>query len=288
MRNRPIGSVSPQSTLTKLRPSISYSALAVLLAATLFYYPWAVWGLVPGQDSDLHYDYFHAFNDQLQRGEIYPRWLTTTNGGAGSPFFFQYPLPYFAAAALHYALNLPATIAGESHALGIVFFLAAVFLGASLYLWCSRLVDPPSAAAAAIAGLTLPYIWFDFYKRAGIGECIALACIPLAFYFCHDLIEKPRRAVAGIALCFFLMFISNVFTVVMFVPFLGLFVLALTSGRQALVALTLTGIGAALGAGLAGIYLLPLLFHHRYFDYKRVPGPGRRIFLLRQSTLPAE
>jgi hypothetical protein len=45
-----------------------------------------------------------------------------------------------------YLLHLPLTLAGESHALGLVFFFAAMFLNRSLFLWCSRLVDRPSAA----------------------------------------------------------------------------------------------------------------------------------------------
>ena len=258
---------SLKSSSTNSRRAISY-LFVLLLVTILLNYPWVVWGLAPGQDSPVHLQYFHSFNQQLRAGEFYPRWLTSMNDGAGSPIFFiQYPLPYFFASAFHYLLHLPLTLAGESHALGLVFFFAAMFLSGSLFLWCSRLVDRPSAAMAALCGLILPYVlWFDFYDRNAFGECIALACIPLALYFCHDLDEHPRRVVSGIALSVGLLFCSHIFSVVMFLPFLALYVLVIISIKSALRSLILTGLGTALGAGLAGVYLLPMLAHRQYFD----------------------
>src|ERR1039457_6016817 len=95
----------------------------ILLVTILLNYPWVLWGLVPGQDSPNHLQYFHSFNAQIRNGELYPRWLTSMNDGVGSPIFFiQYPLPYFVASAFHYLLHLPLTLVGESHALGLVFF----------------------------------------------------------------------------------------------------------------------------------------------------------------------
>ena len=259
---------SLKSSSTNSGRAISSYLFVLLLVTILLNYPWVVWGLVPGQDSGVHLQYFHSFNEQLRGGELYPRWLTSMNDRAGSPIFFiQYPLPYFVASAFHYLLHLPLTLAGESHALGLVFFFSAMFLNASLFLWCSRLVDRPSAAMAAVSGLMLPYVlWFDFYHRNALGECTALACIPLALYFCHDLDEHPRRAVSGIALSFGLLFSSHIFSVVMFLPFLALYVLVITSSKSALRSLILTTLGTVLGAGLAGVYLLPMLAHRQYFD----------------------
>jgi hypothetical protein len=268
MTDRSTEDFSPKSKFTSPWRSISRPFFILLLVTILLNYPWIMWGLVPGHDSAIHLAYFHSFNGQLRGGEFYPRWLTDMNDGAGSPIFFmQYPFPYFAASAFHYLLNLPVTLSGESYALGLVFFFAAIFLSASLYLWCSRLVDPAPAAVAAVVGLTLPYVlWFDFYVRNAIGECIALACIPLALYFCHDLNEYPRRAVSGIALSFCLIIASHLFSVVMLLPFLGLYVLAVTRRGRALHSLIIAALGTALGAGLSGVYLLPMLAHRRYFD----------------------
>lgn len=253
---------------TAWRPPVSRYGISVLVAALLLSYPWIVWGLAPGHDSNVHFQFFQSFYAQLRGGEPYPRWLTDLNEGAGSPVFFvQYPLPFFAAATFHYVLDLPATTAGASHALGLVFFAAAVLLAASLYLWCCRLVARPPAAMAAIAGLTLPYVlWFDFYYRNAIGECLALAFMPLALSCCHDLDREPRRAVAGIALCFGLISFAHIFSAVIFLPAFGFYVAAIRPGTGKRRTLALTALGVALGVGLAGAYLLPLLDHRHHFD----------------------
>ena len=279
---------SPKSSSTNSGRAISSYLFVLLLTTILLNYPWVVWGLVPGQDSPVHLQYFQSFNEQLRGGEFYPRWLTNMNDRAGSPIFFiQYPLPYFVASAFHYLLHLPLTPAGESHALGLVVFFAAMFLNGSLFLWCSRFVDRPSAAIAAVSGLMLPYVlWFDFYHRNAIGECIALACIPLALYFCNDLDEHPRRAVSGIALSFGLLFSSHIFSVVMFLPFLVLYVLVITSSKSALRSLILTALGTALGAGLAGVYLLPMLTHRQYFDLGGLVRRAGGNYLLDNQLFP--
>ncbi len=262
--------------------------LLIALVATLLMYPWIVWGVPPGHDQDTHLQYFHAFNEQFRAGELYPRWLSSLNFGAGSPVFFaQYPLPYFAGAVLHRALHLPATPAGESHALGLVFVLAAISLGIALYFWCSRFVSRRNAILAAIAGLTLPYVlWFDFYTRIGVGECLALISLPLALYFCGDIEANPARAIAGTSIAFGLLLVSNLLFVISFGPFYLFYLISITPKGKYIRALFVSGIGALLGAGLAGIYLLPLIANKKFFNFETFAHQLGGIYLYDNELFP--
>ncbi len=254
-----------------------YAILIVVAVIMVLMYPWIVWGVCPGGDQAIHLHYFHAFNAQVRGGEFYPRWLVGSNYGAGSPIFFlQYPLPFFMASAIHKVLALPPTPSGESHALGLVFVLEAIFFIVAAYLWCSRFALPRHAAIAAALGFTLPYVlWIDFYTRIAVGECLAFGCMALALYFAEFLDSRPQSAVAGIAFAFGLLFLSHLFSVVMFAPFFLAYVSFRWRTPGSILRIRNATLGIFLGAGLTAFYLLPFLSHERFFNttgFSNQPG----------------
>ena len=262
--------------------------LVVVVIAMVVMYPWITWGVVPAHDRQTHLYYFHGFYEQLRAGEAYPRWLASANFGAGSPVFFvQYPLPFFVASAFHYLLRLPANASGESHALAAVFVLSAILLGLGLFLWCSRFANRWIAAIAAVAGLTSPYILsMDFYTRAAIGECMALACIAFALYFCHDLALRPVRASCGIALSVCALFLSHLLSVIIFVPLLVGYATCVAPSGRIRRSLTLLGIAIGFAAAMSSVYLLPILTYNRYFELSGLMRQANGVFNYDNQLIP--
>lgn len=252
----------------QLSRNIAAPAYLVLLAvaAIAFTYPFASHGLVAGHDQLQHIEYQHFFDKQIAAGELYPRWLPAMNRGHGSPaFFIFYPLPYYVAWGLDHIVPNHWGAYAETRAQGLGIVLATILAAWFSYLWCSTFVNPPAAAGASLAFITLPYfLAVDLYLRVSVGELWALAFLPLAFYFVERRAVTPRRSLGGLAVAFALVLLSHLFTAVLTIPV----VLAYAVWRSGLagrfrVALQI-GAGLALGIALAGVYALPF-FSHRHF-----------------------
>jgi hypothetical protein len=264
------------------------AAAIVAIAICLLNYPWLIWGMQYGHDSGIHMLYFHAFSQQYESGELYPRWISGLNDDTGGPIFFvQYPLPYYAGLTCQWLFRIPHTMQGESRALGTVFFIGAVCLGLSLFMWCRRFTGPYASAFASIAGLSLPYLlWVDFYTRTAIGECLALGCMPLALCFSHDLDDNPVRAICVIGITIATLILCHLFSAILFLPFLVFYVLCQSQPGKSGGSLFRVTCGVILGTGLASIYLLPLLFHRRYFDMVRFENQAGGNFNVDDQLFP--
>ncbi len=260
----------------------------VLLAAAVVSYPCLRWGLPPGHDTSIHVQYLHYLNQQLRSGEVYPRWISGLNQGAGSPIFFiQYPLPYRAASWLQQVFQLPDGQAGEAHALGLFLSCCALLSGVSTWLWCRTRVGPLPALAASIVCLTAPYLLtFNLYVRAAIGEYCALAFVPLALACAHQLQERPRLAVAGMAATIAAILFSHLFTAVIFVPFLLLYAIACAPPGRMLEALVRAAAAVALGASLAAVYALPMALHRADFSLAGLTRRASGNYLYENQLIP--
>lgn len=261
--------VRPQLPTQSESPRSLWPLTLPLLVTFFINAPVLVWGLQFGHDHNLHLTYLHFFESQLRAGELYPRWITGLNFGAGSPIFFvQYPLPYYATAAIHWLLHLPDTAEALAKSFGVFIFLTGVVASFSSWLWYRKLSNPWVASFAAAAFVSMPYLWgCDVYFRGAVGEYSALAFLPSILYFVHELRVHGRRGLAGIALAFAIVILSNLFTAILFAPFLLLYslVFALEDGR-AFKAITQVSIGMLLGSALSAGYLLPMNQHRIFFS----------------------
>jgi hypothetical protein len=268
-------------------PSVALSLLVIIAYACIVNYPCELWGLPSGDDRVVHLTYFHFFDEQLQTGEVYPRWISGLNFGAGSPIFFiQYPLPYYAAAGLRRAFHLPPTLEGQARAMGLFLMITGVLLGLFVWLWCRCLADSRGALLAALASLTLPYLYScDIYTRVAIGEYSALAWAPLALFFCHQLKVRRAYAFAGISCAFAMVIFSNVLTAFLLAPFLVLYAFFCLESERVRSALLAAG-APALGAGLSSIYLAPMVANSRLFSMAHLVRFGPDIFFYKLHLFP--
>jgi hypothetical protein len=257
----------------------------LVLAAMTLTYPFLVKGLPDGHDRPDHIAYQHYFNDQMAQGAVYPRWVPEMNQGRGGAIFLaQYPLPYYVAWGIGHVIPNHWGIYTETRTQGLAIALAAILGALFTYVWCSTFVDRRSAMLAAIVFLTLPYfLAIDLYMRVAVGEIWALAMMPLALYFVELRASRPRIAIPGLGLAFALVLVSHFFTAALFVPVLLVFALWRSAPERRWSAMGQTVVALALGTGIAGVYVVPMLAQYRYFHPDRMlVAYGARLWPLSQ------
>jgi hypothetical protein len=242
---------------------------AVVAVAALLVVPCFVHGIPPGNDATTHVNYQRHFSEQFWHGEMYPRWLTESNKGFGSPIFFlQYPLPYWITALLRPVLSFAPDAGREAKELGISIFLILAAAGMAARFWFRRFTGPVVSTLAAIAYLALPYILEQgVYFRAAIGELCAYIWMPLLLGLC-ELLSRESWIVLPMGAAFGLFLVSNVLYAALFVPLF--FAYAFFSGgeakRPAATTMALISSSVLLGTGLAALYVVPFAAYRAWFD----------------------
>jgi hypothetical protein len=241
--------------------------LVLIVTAAALTFPCIQRGLPLGHSTITHILYQHYFDEQIAEGDWSPHWMINMNRGLGSAVFYaQYPLPYYVPWAMGKIIPNHWGPYEETRTQGIALGLAAILAALFTYAWCTTFTDRFTAMLAAIIYLTLPYsLTIDIYLRAAIGEFWALSFLPLSFYFIERMAAGSRRAMSGLAVTFALVILSHLFTAVLLAPVLLAYaVWRIPRGRRLLSAGQVL-VAFLLAAGLAGIYVLPLLSERRFF-----------------------
>jgi 6-pyruvoyl-tetrahydropterin synthase-like protein len=127
-----------------------------------------------------------AFYHSLMEGHLLPSWAGDLNATYGYPLFiFNYPLPYYLTSFFH-AL-------GFSFISSTKMFLFVCFLVSGLLMYaCAKqlLKDRLAAFTAATFYLFAPYHLIDVHFRAGVGEVLIFAVLPLTWLAFRKLWEQ--------------------------------------------------------------------------------------------------
>ena len=234
-------------------------AALVVLAALVVSLPAWLTGVPSGSDTVFHASWYTHFSEQLRAGELYPRWLAGMNGGLGSPVFFYYaPLPYH----LTTLLVAPLAAAGDYGLRHLAYGTALSFVASGLacYLWLLQTSTRRGALVGALLYLLAPYhSVVDPLMRGAYSELWAFAWMPLVLYFARRAAKDGSRpALVGMSGAYALLVLSHLPATLIFSPFAVAYACCVP-GRRAPAALARATAGLALGAGLAGIYLIPAL-----------------------------
>jgi hypothetical protein len=201
----------------KADPYVWLALLLSLPVAGPLLQPGYFWG---AHDARHSVYFLHQFNKVIQDGIWYPRWAPDFAFGYGYPFFNIYgPLSsYLGEGLLLAGLDIVTAVK-------VVFGLAAILSGLSMYLFVRRLLGPPAGLIAALTYVYLPYHVFDLYVRAALAESVGFVFVPLALWGFYEVVTRPRlAALLWTALAYAaLMFTSNLLAL-MFTPILGLYV----------------------------------------------------------------
>jgi len=279
-KNKVLSAPSPGSRrLLALFDSKSWlQLLSIFLIAGVLCLPCLLHGLPAGTNAPTHVKYQHHFSRQFWNGEIYPRWLVEENKGYGSPIFLaQYPLPYFVTALLRPVTSFPPETR-EARELGIFAWLALAAAGLAARFWLQKFTRPVAATLTAIVYMSLPYILGDgLYGRVAIGELCTFIWMPLALSLC-ELIYRKRSLIFVLSGVYALLVLSNMLSALLFTPVLTIYAVFYADkiDRSAFRRAVLVLLAQLLGAGLAGVYLVPLLAYRRFFDLHQMESvlPG--------------
>lgn len=230
-----------------------------------------------------HSVYFlFEFDRVFRSGVWYPRWFPDMTYGYGYPLFNIYgPLAFYVGEVFH--------LLGADFvtAVKIVFALAWALSGWAMYGFVRRIFDHrPAALIAGLAYVFMPYHIVDVYVRAALAESVALVFLPLTLWAFYETAQtRTIRSLLFAAFAYAGMVFAHNGIALLFSPVLGAWIVwnvrtlerenvispsrlvhrAVLFVRAALPTLA----GLALGLGLTGIFLLPLIFEYRYINVEQ-------------------
>lgn len=244
---------------------------------------------------------FEAFREQINQGELYPRWLNNINHGfGGANLFFYPPLVYY----VEYGIGLiyPAQTTSILCVSALLFLLLS---GLTCRLWLSSFCSRRGALAGAILYMAAPYhLFVDMYERNNGAEFAVYVWVPLLFY----LVQTPKNETsrlarsAKIGLVYAAFLLTHLPSAVFITPFAGLWGLGYRFihhdeprrglGRLMVFESVFLVFSFALGLLVCGLYLVPaltlldtvrsyVLWGGPFYDYKlwfighqnQCPGP---------------
>lgn len=208
-----------------------------------------------------------ALSEEIRQGDFYPRWLSLTYLGKGSPFFnFYSPASYLFPAYLH-AAGLPLLLSIKGTCV-LVFFVGAW----GMYLWSKLHFQHLGGLIAAIVYLFIPYHFVDIYVRGAFAEFAALALLPYLFLSIDLTLESPKSflRVVLISVSSAAILLTHHLSALMVMP------LAIVYSLLRIISMGHKGghigklsMGTVLGAGLSCFYWLPILMEKQYlYDIK--------------------
>jgi len=214
-------------------------------------------------DGAQHEIWYANFIAELAGGEVYPRWLPAMNGGLGSPVFFFYPpLSFYVAGLFH---PFFAEDVFQWRALSASAALGLVGSGLTAYLWLRESTAREIAAIVAIVYMALPYhLAVDLHLRGALPEFWAFVTMPLVLYATTRAVQGNRRGVALLAVSYALLIMTHAPTTLIFSWVPPVYALFIAPRQHALASFARTVAGMAIGACLAGIYLVPALTTQDY------------------------
>ncbi len=252
-------------------------ALTVFAIAPLFQ-PGFFWG---AHDARHSVYFLYEFDRSIRDGIFYPRWSPDIAFGYGYPLFNIYsPLAFYLAESFH-LLGLDLTAA-----IKVVFALAFVLSGLTMYLFVRRILGRTAGLIAGLLYVYVPYHILDVYVRGAFAESVALVFFPLVLWCFYETVESPRPvALLGAALSYAGLVFSHNGLLLLFSPFLGIYLVFLVlakswqdagqatssrgewwmlMGKSMARNASMPVVALVLGFGLSAVFWLPMAAEFKY------------------------
>ncbi len=234
---------------------------------------------------DAHHSVFYLveFDAAIRDGAWWPRWGPDHAMGYGYPLWVVYaPFAYYVAEAFHLLLGL-----GFTAAVKATFLSGFLLSAAGMFMLARRWWGNGAGLVAGLLYTYAPYHFVNIYVRAALAEFWAMAWFPWIVLAWEGLLAQPhdRRRLVLASLSLAALFISHTAVMLFFTPWLIAYVLfrlawpvvtaawvnrAVDRARlregsaRALSALLPLLAAGLLAAGLAAIFLIPLLVEQRF------------------------
>src|ERR1035438_1589200 len=259
--------------------SLSGPAL-ILLAAALAIAPQYFRGNSCGHDFDFHLISWLDAQTSWRQGIFYPHWTQSANFGAGEPrFVFYPPLTWMLGAALGLVLPWPLV------PLALTFLLLAATGLATRALARQALSDGAATLAGCVA-IFSGYALFCAYERSAFAELAGGCCIPLLLLFVlrdrnpagsffHRVFDGSAAPLAVVVAGAWL---SNAPVGVMASYLLAAVAMAAALLSKSWAPLVRAAFAAALGMGLAALFLVPAIAEQSWADLQQAASdPGSMV-----------
>lgn len=218
-------------------------------------------GLPITHDGEDHVARVANFYQSLKEGNVVPRWAANLNWGYGHPILmFLYPLPSYFSSLFHaFGFSLVDSVK-------IVYILAFILSGVTMYLWIRSFLGELPAIAGGVLYMIAPYRFVDLFVRGAIGEHVAFVFPPLLLYFLLKLSQKSSWVLfLGGSLSLSFLILSHNAISLMFLPFILVYFLLLLYKVNFKKPFLISGLLVIVSAFLlSSFFWLPAFFEGKY------------------------
>ena len=146
-----------------------------------------VWGVPYGNDLPHHFRLAIGFTDSIRSGDLYPSWLSHTNGGYGDPSVRFYP------PALYYLLAAFRLAGADWYTSAVLIFaLITVAGGVGVGLWSSNYVECPYAVVAGVLYILAPFHANELFQSGMYAQYLCASVLPFVFGFSERIVRGGR------------------------------------------------------------------------------------------------
>lgn len=213
-----------------------------------------------GEDIGYHIGWSHQVSMSMKEGIIYPRWLSLSNGGYGSPTtIFYAPLFYLLTGVLN--LFIPSLIVS----LKVVTFAGFFLSGMAMYLFLRNFCGHAGAVAGGMAYQLLPYHIFDLYWRGTFAETFAFAWLPLIMHFSYKgASEDKLHYWIGLSFSYAGLVLTHIASAFIFTFVIAAYALFLSFNYNGLRILFKSALAFLFGLSLSSAYFIPMVHERRF------------------------
>jgi hypothetical protein len=251
-------------------PLLWLPVLVISAAAFAVQIPFFFLGTPSGHDVEFHLYSWLEVLAQWKQGIVYPRWAALAHFGYGEPRFIFYPPASWAIGGALSAI-FPWTLVAD-----IYIWMVLVAAGISMFLLARQWLPRRDAIFAAAFYAVNPYHLVIVYWRSAFAELLASCVLPLLLLVVLKAADGGRRVIVPLALLLALSWLINAPAAVMIHYSFALLIVVLAWQRRAPRLLLVGAAALALGACLAGFYLVPAIFEQRWVNIAEAISEGSR------------
>jgi hypothetical protein len=269
MSNTSAGTTQAES-FTLIRHAWAKPVLVILLTSFVVVAPMMFLGNASGHDFEFHMNSWMEVASQWKQGIIYPRWAALAHYGYGEARFLFYPPGSWMLGALL------GTILPWTWVAGAYVWLVLTGAGTSMYLLTRRWLSPGDALFASALYAANPYHLVVVYWRSALAELLASTLLPLLLLLVLRAERDKWKVVVPLSLLIAAAWLTNAPSAVMVNYSLALLAVTYAIVKRAPRVLLYAGAAVALGACLAGYYLVPAAYEEQWVNIAQVLAPGVR------------
>lgn len=237
------------------------SVLALTLGAFYSIIPLLIYqGFTIGHDIAHHVNWASQVTTGLEEGILYPRWMSRSNGGYGSPTeIFYAPLFHWLTGVVNLYIH------SLMISLKIVTFAGFLLSGLSMYIFLRNFCGHAASVVGGIAYQLFPYHLLDLYIRGTLAETFSFGWLPLILHFIYNAYKRDNlRNWIGLSFSYATLIFTHLATAYIFTFVMSAFVLFLSITCKHPRFLFKFIPASILGFAISATYFLPMLFERRY------------------------